>query len=260
MSGLAAHHREDRRGPWRPEGHGSDSTATGRGWLGRASTSRGRVTLLWAPSSPRSARAARLFRSTAFSSSGPAPALMRVSLVLLRRSASSFRTSGCTTGSRCGSGRSCTRCRTCSTCLMVCVEAGLGFDAAVARVAEQARSWSGARSTRSSCACTWKSGRARPREEALRSLGERCGVEEAEIDGERVHPVRSARHARSARRCGSTPMSARVQRRHRAEERASPRAAEDDLPHRAFLMPAFFLVTMAPSLLGLMKSLRRLVR
>ena len=42
--------------------------------------------------------------------------------------------------------------------LMVCVEAGLGFDSAVARRGRAGRADPEPASTRSSCACTWKSG------------------------------------------------------------------------------------------------------
>jgi tight adherence protein C len=99
----------------------------------------------------------------------------------------------------------------------------------------------------------------RPREEALRSLGERCGIQE----------VRSMVSAFVQSDRLGTPLgktlrvhaeSARVQRRHRAEERASLAPLKMIFPTVLFLMPAFFLVAMAPSLLGLIKSFRSLVQ
>ena len=52
--------------------------------------------------------------------------------------------------------------------------------------------------------------------------------------------------------------SARIQRRHRAEERAHLAPLKMLLPTVFFLMPSFFLVTLAPSLLGLMQLLKAL--
>jgi pilus assembly protein TadC len=51
-----------------------------------------------------------------------------------------------------------------------------------------------------------------------------------------------------------------VQRRHRAEERAHLAPLKMLLPTVFFLMPSFFLVTMAPSLLGLLVLLKALGR
>ena len=87
----------------------------------------------------------------------------------------------------------------------------------------------------------------RPREEALRALGERSASEE----------VRSMVSAFIQSDRLGTPLgktlrvhaeSARVQRRHRAEE-AHLAPLKMIFPTVLFLMPAFFLVAMAPSLL-----------
>lgn len=142
--------------------------------------------------------------------------------------------------------------------LMVCVEAGLGFDAAVARVAEQEEL------TRSPfhqelMRMHLEVRAGRPREEALRALGERCGVQE-------VSSMVSAfvQSDRLGTPLGKTlrvhAESARIQRRHRAEERASLAPLKMIFPTVLFLMPAFFLVAMAPSLIGLIKSFRSLVQ
>src|SRR4030095_5416705 len=61
--------------------------------------------------------------------------------------------------------------------LMVCVEAGLGFDSAGARVAEQEElTRSPLHQALMRMHLEVRAGR--PREEALRMLGERCGVQE----------------------------------------------------------------------------------
>ena len=142
--------------------------------------------------------------------------------------------------------------------LMVCVEAGLGFDSAVARVAEQEElTRSPLHQELMRMHLEVRAGR--PREEALRMLGERCGVQE----------VRSMVSAFVQSERLGTPLgktlrvhaeSARIQRRHRAEERASLAPLKMIFPTVLFLMPAFFLVAMAPSLLGLIKSFRSLVQ
>jgi tight adherence protein C len=142
--------------------------------------------------------------------------------------------------------------------LMVCVEAGLGFDSAVARVAEQEEL------TRSPfhqelMRMHLEVRAGRPREEALRSQGERCRGQHLRTKGSAF--VQSDRLG--------TPLgktlrvhaeSARIQRRHRAEERASLAPLKMIFPTVLFLMPAFFLVAMAPSLIGLLKSFRSLVQ
>ena len=142
--------------------------------------------------------------------------------------------------------------------LMVCVEAGMGFDAAVARVAEQPEGrHSPLHQELMRMHLEVRAGR--PRAEALRSLGERTGVDDikamvtAFIQTEKLGtPLgRTLRvHADSAR----------VQRRHRAEERAHLAPLKMLAPTVFFLMPAFFLVTLLPSLLGLLSLLKALRR
>jgi tight adherence protein C len=140
--------------------------------------------------------------------------------------------------------------------LMVCVEAGLGFDAAVARVAEQpSKQNSPLHKELLRMHLEVRAGR--PRQEALRVLAERSGVED----------LRSIVSAFIQTEKLGTPLgktlrvhadAARVQRRHRAEEQAHLAPLKMLFPTVFFLMPAFFLVTLAPSLLGLMKLLKAL--
>jgi len=142
--------------------------------------------------------------------------------------------------------------------LMVCVEAGMGFDAAVARVAEQPQSrHSPLHQELLRMQLEVRAGR--PRAEALRALGERTGVDEikamvtAFIQTERLGtPLGKTLRVHAD--------SSRVQRRHRAEERAHLAPLKMLFPTVFFLMPAFFLVTLAPSLLGLLNLLKALGR
>ncbi len=138
--------------------------------------------------------------------------------------------------------------------LMVCVEAGMGFDAAVGRVAERPE---GQRSPllQEMLRMHLEIRVGRPREEALHAFGERTGVEEVKsivaafIQTERLGTSlgRTLRvHAESAR----------VKRRHRAEELAHMAPLKMIFPTVVFLMPVFFLVTLAPALLRLLEALR----
>lgn len=137
--------------------------------------------------------------------------------------------------------------------LTVCVEAGMGFDAALARVAEQpemARSPLHAEILRMNLEV--RAGRPRP--EALRAFAERCGVREVTtmvsifIQTDRL----GSSIAKTLRVHSET---ARVQRRHRAEEQAYLAPLKMIFPTILFMMPAFVLVAMGPSLLGIMKML-----
>jgi len=140
--------------------------------------------------------------------------------------------------------------------LMVCVEGGLGFDAAVARIADRAdRGRSALHDELLRMHLEIRAGR--PREEALRGLADRTGVE----------PVRRVVTAFiQAERLG-TPLgktlrvhaeSARVERRHRAEEKAYLAPLKMIFPTALFLMPAFMLVAMGPSVINLLQLFQSL--
>lgn len=140
--------------------------------------------------------------------------------------------------------------------LMVCVEAGMGFDAAVARVAEQPdRRQSPLHQEMLRMHLEVRAGR--PRAEALRALGARTGVEEVKaMVGAFIQTEKLGTPLGKTLRVHAD--AARVQRRHRAEERAHLAPLKMLFPTVFFLMPSFFLVTLAPSLLGLMRLLKAL--
>jgi tight adherence protein C len=139
--------------------------------------------------------------------------------------------------------------------LMVCVEAGLGFDAAVARIADQPTRPSPLHDELRRMHLEVRAGR--PRQEALRALAERTGVEEMRsIVGAFIQTEKLGTPLGKTLRVHAD--AARVQRRHRAEEQAHLAPLKMLFPTVFFLMPAFFLVTLAPSLLGLLKLLKAL--
>jgi tight adherence protein C len=140
--------------------------------------------------------------------------------------------------------------------LMVCVEAGMGFDAAVARVASlDDRRRSPLHQELLRMHLEMRAGR--PREEALRGFGERTGVQE-------VQAVVSAfiQTDKLGTPLGRTlrvhAEAARIQRRHRAEERAYLAPLKMIFPTVFFLMPAFFLVSMGPPLLKVAEMFKNL--
>jgi len=138
----------------------------------------------------------------------------------------------------------------------VSVEAGLGFDAPVARIADQpGRPRSPLHDDLLRMQLEIRAGR--PREEALRDLGERAGVEQvrrvvtAFIQADRLGtPLGKTLRVHAE--------AARVERRHRAEERAYLAPLKMIFPTAVFLMPAFMLVAMGPSVVNLMMVFRAL--
>jgi tight adherence protein C len=137
--------------------------------------------------------------------------------------------------------------------LMVCVEAGMGFDAAVARVAEQPGSKAGPlHEELLRMHLEIRAGR--PREEALRALADRLGTEEIRsIVGSFIQTDRLGTPLGKTLRVQAE--ASRVQRRHRAETRAQLVPLLMLGPTIVFLLPSFMLVAMAPSLLLILKIL-----
>jgi len=131
--------------------------------------------------------------------------------------------------------------------LMVCVEAGMGFDAAVARVAEQPGSKAGPLH-QELLRMHLEVRAGRPREEAMRALADRLGTEEIRsIVGSFIQTDRLGTPLGKTLRVQAE--ASRVQRRHRAETRAQMVPLLMLGPTILFLLPSFMLVAMAPSLL-----------
>ena len=134
--------------------------------------------------------------------------------------------------------------------LMVCVEAGMGFDAAVARIADSVRAASPLHEELMRMHLEIRAGR--PRDEAMRDFAERTGVDEikrvvtAFIQADRLGtPLGKTLRVHAE--------AARVERRHRAEAKAYLAPIKMIFPTAICLMPAFMLVALAPALLNLLK-------
>ena len=142
--------------------------------------------------------------------------------------------------------------------LMVCVEAGMSLDAAVTRVAEEPEGRSSP--LHQEMMRTQLEIRAgRPRAEAYRALGDRTGVQDVKgLMGAFIQTDKLGTPLGKTLRVHAD--AARMQRRHRAEERAHMAPLKMIFPTVIFLFPAFFLVTMAPALLNLLNLFGALAR
>ncbi len=134
--------------------------------------------------------------------------------------------------------------------ITVCVEAGLGLDAALRHVSEKLK---GPLSDEISQTLR-EVGMGRPRREALEDLAERVGVEELTIF---VNSVIQAEQlgtslARVLRAQGAT---IRTRRRQRAEELSRRAPVKMVFPLVFFIMPTFFIVTLGPIVVSLVSYL-----
>ena len=137
--------------------------------------------------------------------------------------------------------------------LMVCVEAGMGFDAAVARVAEQGARKSPLHQELLRMHLEIRAGR--PREEALRGVADRIGSEDIRsVIGSFIQTDRLGTPLGKTLRVQAE--ASRIQRRHRAETKAQVAPLLMLIPTIIFLMPSFMLVAAAPSLLRILQILQ----
>ena len=137
--------------------------------------------------------------------------------------------------------------------LIICMEAGLSFDQALAKVASEIKLKSEVLSQELELLLMEvRSGFTRER--ALRNLALRTGVEE--IDGLATMVIQSERFGTSigdALRIHAD--TARTKRRQKAEETASKIALKLLFPLLFFLMPAIFIVLLVPSLMQIKEAL-----
>jgi tight adherence protein C len=137
--------------------------------------------------------------------------------------------------------------------LTVCVEGGMGFDAALARVAEQPE---GRKSPlhQEILRMILEMRAGRQRQEALRALAERCGTRDiATMVSVFIQTDRLGTSMGKTLRVHAD--TSREQRRQRAEERAYLAPLKMLFPTALFLMPAFMLVAMGPPLLMILTFL-----
>ena len=133
--------------------------------------------------------------------------------------------------------------------LVVCVEAGLGLDAAIAKMTDPdlSRNTPLEKEMRR-VHLEFRAGR--PRDESLRALGERTGVQAVRaIVAAFVQTEKLGTSLANTLRVHAE--GARVERRHRAEKAAYLAPVKMLFPIVFFLFPAIFVVTLAPAVLKL---------
>lgn len=138
--------------------------------------------------------------------------------------------------------------------LIVCLEAGVGLDAALVRVARELQP-SHPMLAAEMESVTRRVGAGLPRDEALRTLVVRTGVDDMRaivstmIQAERL----GTSLARVLRIHGE---SLRARRKQLAEKRAAQASVKMMIPLVMFLLPAFFIVVLGPAVLSMMSSSR----
>lgn len=137
--------------------------------------------------------------------------------------------------------------------LVVCVEAGLGLNQALVRVAEEIGAVSpvlGGQLTL--CNLEMRSGV--PREEALRNLADRTGIEDIQsFVTMLVQTDRFGTAIADALRIHSDTL--RTKRRQRAEEAAAKTAIKMLFPLVFFIFPALFVVILGPAVIQVVETL-----
>lgn len=137
--------------------------------------------------------------------------------------------------------------------MVVCVEAGLGLNQAIVRVAEEIRHVSTVASEEFGLV-NLEIRAGTPREEALRNLGERTGVEDLRtLVAMLIQTDRFGTSIAQALRVHSDTM--RTKRRQRAEEAAAKTAIKMLFPLVFFIFPAMFVVILGPAMIQILEAL-----
>lgn len=136
--------------------------------------------------------------------------------------------------------------------MVVCVEAGLGLDAAMRKVCEEMGMTFPIISEEFSI-CNFQLQMGRPRREVLHDLGIRTGVDDMKaLSAILIQADRFGSSIAQALRVQSDSM--RVRRRQLAEEKAQKTAVTLLLPLIMFIFPAVFVVLVGPAAIQIMKS------
>ncbi len=137
--------------------------------------------------------------------------------------------------------------------MVVCIEAGLGFDTAMRRVTQElARAWPVLCEEFSIALFQAQMGRAR--KDVLRELGVRTGVDDMRsLAAVVIQAERFGSSIGSALRVQSESM--RTKRRQLAEERAAKTAVKIMIPLILFIFPGVFIVLVGPAALQIAETM-----
>jgi tight adherence protein C len=137
--------------------------------------------------------------------------------------------------------------------MVTCVEAGLGLNQAIVRVAEEIRHVS-TELSKELAMVNFEIRAGRPREEALRNLGERTGVDDLrELTTMLVQTDRFGTSVAQALRVHSDTL--RIKRRQRAEEAAAKTTVKIVFPLLFCIFPGLFVVIIGPGAIQIYEGL-----
>ena len=139
--------------------------------------------------------------------------------------------------------------------LVVCVEAGLGLNQALTRVADEIHHVSPVTSEQLTLVnLEMRAGT--PREEALKHLAERTGL--PDMKSQEAKLIQTDRLGTSvADALRSQADTLRTKRRQRAEEAAAKTTIKLVFPLVLCIFPAMFVVVLAPSVIAIMRELEK---
>jgi tight adherence protein C len=142
--------------------------------------------------------------------------------------------------------------------LLLCVEAGLGLNAALARVAEERASTGNDSIGEELLVLSKELQVGLPRRVAFRNLAERTGVDDVRaLAAQLIQSERLGSSISAALRAQSS--SLRVQRRLQAEEAANKTSIKLLFPLMFFIFPALFVVILVPAMMRFMESIKGLM-
>jgi tight adherence protein C len=137
--------------------------------------------------------------------------------------------------------------------MVVCVEAGLGLDQAMRKVAEELKS-SYRILAGEFALCNFQLQMGRPRSEVLHELGARTGVQDLRaLAGVLIQAERFGSSVAQALRVQSDSM--RTRRRQMAEEKAAKTAVKLIFPLVIFIFPGIFVVLVGPAAITMVREM-----
>jgi tight adherence protein C len=137
--------------------------------------------------------------------------------------------------------------------LVVCVESGLGLDAAMRKVCEEMKDHAGVISEELSLA-NFQLQMGRPRREVLHDLGVRTGVDDVRsLAAILIQADRFGTSIAQALRVQSDAM--RTRRKQLAEEKAAKTAVQLIFPLVLFIFPGIFVVLVGPAAINIMENI-----
>jgi tight adherence protein C len=139
--------------------------------------------------------------------------------------------------------------------LVVCVESGLGLDAAMRRVCEEMKDHAKVLCEELSL-CNFQMQMGRPRKEVLHDLGVRTGVDDLmSLSAILIQADRFGSSVAQALRVQSDSM--RTRRKQIAEEKAAKTAVQLIFPLVLFIFPGIFIVLVGPAALQIMDKMMK---